>query len=120
MSSKMTRNHDEIRKWAQEHGAIPCEVAGMDRNGDASVLRFEFSNAPNRSGNVKEVSWDEFFTKFDQNNLQLLYQDQSGDGARSNFNKIIRAEQGKSSDHRPNVDSHSQSFSKAGGKKQAA
>lgn len=114
MSSKMTRNHDEIRRWAQEHGAIPCEVAGMDRNGDASVLRFEFSNAPNRSGNVKEVSWDEFFTKFDQNNLQLLYQDQNG----SNFNKIIRAEQGKSSDHRSNVDS--QSYSKAGGKKQAA
>ncbi len=116
----MTRNHDEIRRWAQEHGAVPCEVAGTERNSEAGILRFEFSHAPNRNDqNLKEISWDEFFRKFDENNLQLLYQD-SSDGAKSNFNKIIRAEHGKGSEHRPSVESYSQSQSKMSGKKQAA
>lgn len=121
MSSKTTRNHDEIRRWAQEHGAVPCEVMGTERNGDAGVLRFEFNNAPNRNDrNLKEISWDEFFTKFDQNNLQLLYQDHSNGDAKSNFNKIIRAEHGKGSDQRQGMESRGQSYSKADGKKQAA
>jgi hypothetical protein len=117
VSSKTTRNHDEIRKWAQERGAVPCEVAGTERNSEAGILRFEFSHAPDRNDrNLKEISWDEFFAKFDENNLQLLYQDHSADGAKSNFNKIIHAEHGKDSGQRPS----SQSQSKASGKKQAA
>lgn len=120
MSSKTTRNHDEIRRWAQEHGAVPCEVMGTERNNEAGVLRFEFSQSPNRNDrNLKEISWDDFFTKFDQNNLQLLYQDGS-DGAKSNFNKIIRAEHGKSTDQRPGVQSQGQSQNKMNGRKQAA
>lgn len=121
MSSKSTRNHDEIRRWAQEHGAVPCEVSGMERNSEAGILRFEFSNGPNRNDrNLKEISWDEFFIKFDQNNLELLYQDHSADGVKSNFNKLIRSNNGKGSEQRPSFQSQGQNQSKMSGKKQAA
>ncbi len=119
MSSQTTRNHEEIRKWAQERGAVPCEVVGTERNSETGILRFEFSHAPHRNDrNLKEISWEEFFAKFDENNLQLLYQDRAADGAMSNFNKIIRAKHGKGSDRRPGAEK--QSNSRAGGKKQAA
>jgi hypothetical protein len=106
-SSKTTRNHDEIRRWAEERGAVPCEVAGTERGGQTGILRFEFPNASNRNDkNLREVSWEEFFEKFDENNLELLYQDHTAEGAKSNFNKLIHPGSEKRSERRSDT-SHS-------------
>jgi hypothetical protein len=92
-SSKTTRDHEEIRRWAEARGAVPAEVASTHQGDEPGILRFEFPNARNRNDeNLRQIPWDEFFEKFDENNLELLYQEKTADGAQSNFNKLIHPE----------------------------
>lgn len=118
-SSKTTRNHDEIRRWAEQRGAVPTEVAGTERGDQPGILRFEFPKAPNRNDkSLHEISWEEFFRKFDENNLELLYQEETAEGAKSNFNKLIHPESEPGAGHGAASESHSES--KRHGKKHAA
>jgi hypothetical protein len=41
---------------------------------------------------LQEITWDEFFEKFDERNLALVYQEETADGERSNFNKLVSRE----------------------------
>jgi hypothetical protein len=86
--SKTTTNHDEIRKWAESRGAKPACVKGTGGKGDTGLLRLDF---PGYSGadSLQEISWDEFFEKFDDQNLALLYQEETSAGQKSNFNKLV-------------------------------
>ena len=87
--SKTTSDHDEIRRWAHARGAVPSEVASTHSRNEPGILRFHFPNAPGeKDANLREISWDAFFEKFDENNLQLVYQEKT-DGERSNFNKLV-------------------------------
>jgi len=91
--SRTTRNHDEIRKWAEARGAVPSEVVGTHKPGKTGILRFEFPDAPNRNdAKLREISWEEFFEKFDENDLELVYQEKTAEGQKSNFNKLIHPE----------------------------
>jgi hypothetical protein len=38
------------------------------------------------------MAWEQFFDKFDENGLSLVYQEKTAGGTRSNFNKLIRAD----------------------------
>lgn len=88
--SRTTRDHDEIRRWAEARGAVPSAVKGTERGGEAGIIRFEFPNAPDSNDtSLEEISWEDFFEKFDRNNLELLYQNKTSDGRRSNFNKLV-------------------------------
>jgi hypothetical protein len=92
-SSKSTRDHEEIRRWADARHAVPCEVSGTESGGSTGILRFEFSDAPNRNDNrLQEISWEDFFEKFDNSNLELLYQETTAEGEQSNFNKFVHPE----------------------------
>ena len=79
--SKNTKDHDEIRQWAESRGAVPSEVASTHSDGEAGILRFQFPKAKNANdGALREIPWDEFFEKFDENNLSLVYQDKTASG----------------------------------------
>lgn len=109
--SKTTRDHDEIRRWAEERGAIPSEVASTENADEPGILRFQFPDAPNRNdGKLKEISWEAFFEKFDENGLELLYQEETAEGAQSNFNKLIYPEHA-SGRHSSSSSGHSSSGS---------
>jgi hypothetical protein len=96
--SKTTQDHDEIRRWAEARNAIPCEVASTERDGEAGILRFCFPNAKNRNDDsLKQIEWDQFFEKFDENGLSMVFQEKTAGGARSNFNKLIHADSEASS-----------------------
>jgi len=91
--SKTTRDHDEIRQWAEARGAVPAEVSKTHTGDEPGILRFCFPDAPNRKdANLREISWDEFFEKFDENDLELVYQEETAEGNVSNFNKLIHSE----------------------------
>ena len=87
-TSKATTDHDEIRKWAEARNAKPACVKGTGGNGDAGIIRLDF---PGYSGEDKlqHISWEEFFEKFDDSNLALVYQEQTAAGQKSNFNKLV-------------------------------
>ena len=87
--SKTTTNHDEIRRWAEARGGHPAAVRDTGDGGDPGILRIDFGE-PEES--LEEISWDEFFRKFDENNLAFLYQEQTDGGGESRFNKFVSRE----------------------------
>ena len=107
--SKITTDHDEIRKWAEEHGGRPATVRsthdkghgqGHGKNGGTGIIRIEFPDAPNSKHDaLEEISWEEFFEKFDESDLALLYQEETAGGERSNFNKLIGRETAEIREH---------------------
>jgi hypothetical protein len=86
-TSKTTTDHEEIRRWAEERGGRPATVKSTESGGEPGVLRFDF-NEPEDS--LEEISWDDFFAKFDQEGLALLYQDETKDGSESRFFKFVK------------------------------
>jgi ferritin-like metal-binding protein YciE len=89
--SRTTTDPDEIRRWAEERGAKPACVKGTGNKGDIGMLRLDF---PGYSGgeNLQPISWKEFFEKFEERGLALLYQEKTARGQKSNFNKIVSRE----------------------------
>ena len=81
--AKKTTDHEEIRRWVEERGGRPARVSGSGKGG---ILRIDFGE-PEES--LEEISWDEFFKIFDENNLAFLYQDKTSDGKPSRFNKFV-------------------------------
>jgi hypothetical protein len=87
--SKTTTNHDEIRRWAEGRGGRPASVRDTGNGDDPGILRIDFGDEDER---LEEISWDEFFEAFDENNLAFLYQDETEGGGESRFNKFISRE----------------------------
>ena len=87
----VTTDHDEIRRWAEERGGKPSCVRGTGGGDDVGLLRIDF---PGYSGekSLQHVGWNEFFEKFDEQGLALLYQEETAKGERSNFNKLVSRE----------------------------
>jgi len=81
--------HEEIRNWAEDRGAAPACVKGTGGGGDAGMIRLDF---PGYSGeeSLQHISWDDWFEKFDENDLALMVQDTTAGGERSNFNKLVK------------------------------
>lgn len=91
--AKITTDHDEIRKWAEARGGRPAAVRSTHGKGGTGIIRIEFPDAPNSKHDaLEEISWEEFFEKFDESRLALLYQDETAGGEKSNFNKLIGRE----------------------------
>jgi hypothetical protein len=89
--SHTTTDHDEIRRWVEEHDGVPASVRGTgdDDGEEAGVLRIDF---PGGSGSdrLEPIDWDEWFRKFDEENLAFLYQEHKADGSDSTFFKLVR------------------------------
>lgn len=87
-SSKTTTDHDEIRKWAEARQGKPATVKRTEKDGEAGVLRINF---PGYSGenSLEDISWEEFFQKFDEKHLVFLYQDTTSSGEQSRFFKFV-------------------------------
>src|SRR5579875_490743 len=91
--SKTTRDHDVIRAWAEERGGRPAHVRSTGSGQDIGLLRLDFSGHGGlHDENLEEIEWEEFFEKFDDNNLALVYQETTAEGQKSNFNKLVSAD----------------------------
>lgn len=91
--SATSTDHEEIRQWAEERGAKPACVQGTGKKGDTGLLRLEFPGKPKaKDDRLSEISWEDFFEKFDERGLALVFQDRTADGRKSNFNKLISRE----------------------------
>src|SRR4051812_36814952 len=80
--SVQTRGHEEIRRWAEEHGGIPTRVKGT-----GGLLRIDFVKGPKSHGREKsleEIGWDDWFRTFDEMNLVFLH-----GGGDSKFFKLV-------------------------------
>lgn len=89
--AKATIDHDEIRRWVEAHGGKPAVVKRTARGSQAGILRVDF---PGYSGekSLEPLSWDDWFARFERANLAFLYQDETGSGRPSRFNKLVGRE----------------------------
>ncbi len=92
--SKVTTDHDTIKKWVEERGGKPAAVKRTESDDDPGLLRIDF---PGRGrdesrGSLEEISWDDFFQKFDEKGLAFLYQDEMKSGQESRFFKLVSRE----------------------------
>ncbi len=91
-SSKTTTDHAEIKKWAESRGGKPAAVKDTQHGkSDPGLIRLEFPDAKQSdSADLEEISWDDFFEKFEENELALVYQEETAGGAKSSFNKLVK------------------------------
>jgi hypothetical protein len=88
--SRTTTDHNTIQEWAEARDAKPACVKGTGGK-DIGVLRLMFPGySAEKSQSLREISWNEFFKKFDENKLAFIYQEKTSSGVRSNFNKFIK------------------------------
>lgn len=90
-AARATIDHDEIRRWVEEHGGRPAQVMRTGGKGQTGILRIDFPGFSG-AGSLAPIAWDEFFQKFDESNLAFLYQDQTKSGRPSRFNKLVGRE----------------------------
>lgn len=84
--AKTTTDHQEIRRWAEARDGRPATVKGTEARGEhAGVLRIAFTD----DEDLEEISWEEFFDKFEEANLAFLHQDRTKDGEESRFFKFV-------------------------------
>ncbi len=97
-SSHYTTDHEEIQKWAESRGAKPAAVKRTGGKDDVGLLRLDF---PGYSGgdSLEHITWEEFFEKFDESGLALLYQEHTAAGEKSNFNKLVSRETAEQAEH---------------------
>jgi hypothetical protein len=87
--TKKTTDHEEIRRWVEERDGRPATVEGTESNGDPGVLRIDYPGV-GEDDKLRDISWDEFFEKFDEEQLAFVYQDETSSGDESRFSKLVR------------------------------
>jgi len=89
--SQTTTDHDEIREWVEERDGQPAYVEDTE-SGGSGMLRIDFPDQDGEDEDLDDISWDEFFETFEENDLAFLYQDETSDGDTSYFSKLVSRE----------------------------
>jgi hypothetical protein len=87
--STATTDHDEIRRWVEQHDGKPASVKGTESEGEAGVLRIDFPGGAGE-GELEHIAWDDWFAKFEESDLAFLYQRSKASGEDSTFFKLVR------------------------------
>lgn len=85
--TRTTTDHEEIRRWVEEHDGKPLSVKGTESGDDAGVLRIDFPGGAG-ADHLEPISWDDWFAKFEESNLAFLYQEKKMSGEDSTFFKL--------------------------------
>jgi hypothetical protein len=87
--TRTTTDHDEIRKWVESHGGVPATVRGTGDGSGRGVLRIDFPGGTVED-RLEHVTWEDWFSTFDDSGLALLYQQHKASGEDSTFAKLVR------------------------------
>jgi hypothetical protein len=86
--SRTTTDHEEIRRFVEERGGRPARVRETGGADDPGILRIDYPGVGEDDA-LEEIPWDEWFEKFDENELAFVYQEQKQSGAESRFSKLV-------------------------------
>ena len=92
--AKVTTDHEKIKSWVEERGGRPAAVKGTGSGDDPGVLRIDF---PGYTGDesLMQITWEQFFDKFEKERLAFLYQEETKEGGESRFSKLTNREEAK-------------------------
>lgn len=85
-AATITTDHAEIRAWVEQRGGHPARLRAAPA--EPNAIRVEF---PGFSGEgvLERLSWEEWFSLFEEHALAFLHQDETEDGQMSRFNKLV-------------------------------
>ncbi|MCM3661502.1 hypothetical protein M3148_10955 [Georgenia satyanarayanai] len=83
-----TTDHDEIRRWVEEHDGKPASVRGTEGGDTAGILRIDFPGGAG-TDDLEHISWEDWFAKFEDQKLAFLYQEHKASGEDSTFFKLV-------------------------------
>lgn len=88
--AQTTTDHDVIRRWTEDRGGRPATVK-RTAGEEPGILRIDF---PGYSGeeSLEKIGWDDFFDKFEEQDLAFLDQETTDDGELSRFCKLVNRE----------------------------
>lgn len=89
--SKVTTDHEVIRKWVESRGGRPAAVKKTHEKDELGIIRIDFPGFTG-AGSLEPITWKEFFEQFDDRKLAFLYQEKTATGELSRFNKLISRE----------------------------
>ena len=89
MTMKYTVDNDEIRGWMEEHGGTPAILKETSDDGLESPDMLHISFNP-QSPDMEEMDWEEFFERFENENLALVYDDEDLETTPPDFELIDR------------------------------
>lgn len=84
-SGDVTIDHGKMRRWIEERNGRPAIVRAT-RAGGPGVLRVDFGKP---EPGLEQISWEDFFRIFEENELAFLYQEKTRSGTVSRFFKFI-------------------------------
>lgn len=87
--SQITTDHNTIRRWVEARGGRPAAVKITRADNDPGIVRIDFPGLAGERA-LHPISWDEFFEKFDERELALVYEDGDGNGRPVRCAKLIR------------------------------
>ncbi|HEX5554103.1 MAG TPA: hypothetical protein VFX43_12740 [Chitinophagaceae bacterium] len=85
--SQTITDHQQIRRWVEERDGKPAQVKGTGNKSGTGLLRIDFPGGA--EDRLEEISWDDFFEKFENEGLAFVCQDEKKDGEKSYFNKLV-------------------------------
>ena len=68
-----TRDHKQIRQWANRHNATPAEIKRLKYDGEPAILTFVIGNPDAAEPDVYPISWESFFAQFDLLMLSVAF-----------------------------------------------
>ena len=80
--SLVTTHHEVIREWAEARGGSPATVPDSEYDGRPGRLRIRFQDS---TGQLVDISWEDWFRTFDERRLNFIYQEDHTDGRPSTF-----------------------------------
>lgn len=88
--SKKTTDHDQIKQWVEARGGKPAAVCGTEDGDPPGVIRIAFPQMKqSEAEGLTLIDWPQFFEKFEEQDLAMVYQDQTSGGAESHFCKLV-------------------------------
>ena len=70
-----THDHGEIRAWASRHEVLPTELVPLHINGEPLRLQLTLASEIVGRPDLRVISWDDFFARFDLLGLTVVYDD---------------------------------------------
>lgn len=74
LEPKVTTDHDEIRHWVEEHDGRPAAIADAKPESTKGAVKIFFPDQ-HLQDPLEEISWDEFFDHFEEEDLAFMYKD---------------------------------------------
>ena len=115
--SKTTTDPKVIQEWAEAREGRPAHVKSTGSSKDAGLLRINFPGGAEDA--LEDITWEEFFQKFEDSKLAFLYQEETAAGKISRFNKIISRETADEK-KKPAASTKTQTKSKPGANRKSA